>query len=103
MQDAGDVMLVSGTAAAAPGFPVAGVGATLGLGLAGSGGAVKTIGEGLEIATHLLSGDTKSGAEGVASSAVDKLIDIVLDALIPGPTPNMSKEIRGSFQNARIL
>jgi len=96
-------MMVSGTVAAIVGAPVAGVGAAPGLGLAGTGGAVKTIGDGIEIATNFLSGDTKSGAEGVAGSAVDYVIDKGLDAVIPGPTPKMSKEIRESAQNTKDI
>lgn len=93
LQEAGNNTAVAGLAVAAAGTPVAGVGAAPGLTIAAVGGIASTVGSGLEIATNLIAGDTSSavnkGMEEVAGEVANK----VLDKVLPGPTPDMSKPI----------
>ncbi|RWU09977.1 DUF6443 domain-containing protein [Pedobacter chitinilyticus] len=103
LQNTGDVMVVSGTVAAAVGAPVAGVGAAPGLALASGGGLVKTLGDGLEIVTNFVAGDTKSGAEGAAKQVVDAAIDKAVDVMLPGPTPKMASQFREAIKETKEI
>lgn len=96
LQKTGDDVAKVGYVAAAVGAPVAGVGATPGLTVAAAGNLTSAIGSAIEIGTEFFTGDyargaSKSASEGLVAGAA-YIGDKVIDKVVPGPTPNMSKE-----------
>jgi len=71
---------------AVPGAPtVAG-----GLAVAGVGTVVSLVGDGLELATNLVSGDLGKSGENVAVVVAGEVAGNVIDKIIPGPNPDLT-------------
>ncbi len=103
MQDVGDATAVVGYGGAVVGAGFAGVGAAPGLAVASAGELTSFFGSGLEILTYSLTGQYADAGEGAAWMAGGKVLDIVLDKVIPGPTPDMSKEITKALKTGNNL
>ena len=92
MQDAGDGIAIAGYGAAVVGAPIAGVGAAPGATVAAFGNGLALLGSGIEIATNLIAGDNGAAGQEAGFVAGGMVIDAVVDRVLPGPTPDMSKE-----------
>lgn len=103
LQNAGDVLVVSGTATAIMGTPVAEVGATPGLTMASAGSAIKTLGDGIEIFTNYITGDLKKGNEEVAKAIVDKGIEKAVDLTLPVVKPSMVKRFKDAINEGKDI
>jgi len=103
LQDVGDATAVAGYGGALVGAGVAGVGAAPGLAVAGAGEFTSLLGSGLEILTYGLTGQLgESGKEG-AWVGGGIILDALLDKAIPGPTPDMSREITNTLETGNEL
>jgi RHS repeat-associated protein len=92
MQDAGDTIAITGYAAAVVGAPIAGVGAAPGAALAVVGNGIGLLGSGIEIVTNLIAGDNGAAGQETGFVVGGLIIDAVVDRVLPGPTPDISKE-----------
>jgi hypothetical protein len=100
MEKVGDAMVITGTAAAIAGTPIGGVGGIPGATVAVAGGAESLIGSGIGILVNTIAGESKEALQGTVNVASDKISDVVIDkvvdAMFPGPTPKVS----GAFKEA---
>lgn len=103
MQDAGDATALAGYGGAVVGAGFAGVGAAPGLAVAGAGEFTSLIGSGLEISTYGLTGQLGEAGEEGAWVGGGIVLDAVLDKAIPGPTPDMSREMANALETGNEL
>lgn len=97
LQKTGDDMTTAGLVGAAVGAPIAGVGAAPGLAVATWGGAVSTAGSVLEIGVKLITQDEEATGD-IGAYVAGKVISEVVDKVLPGPTPDMSKPIKQTIK-----
>jgi len=98
MQDVGDQTATAGVLMAVAGAPVAGVGATPGGAVATAGKLTSLTGVGLEVVVEFIAGSDKNAvvtvANEVAYDVLGKVGNKAIDQLIPGPTPDVSGQIK---------
>lgn len=94
LQETGDTATLVGLGAAAVGAPIGGVGATPGLTLAAAGGTTSLIGTVLEVGINLVAGDGKEAVGVTGEYVAGELGGAVVDRVLPGPNPDLSKEIQ---------
>jgi len=98
LQDGGDKVAAVGAVAAVAGAPIAGVGAAPGATLAAAGKAVSLTGALLEVVVESVAGSNKNAAVTAANEVTYEVLGRVgfkaIDQLIPGPTPNVSGEVK---------
>ncbi|SDX31475.1 hypothetical protein [Aequorivita viscosa] len=92
LQTAGDGIAIVGYGAAIVGAGVGGVGATPGAAIAGIGEGVSTFGSALEFGINLMTGDHKSAGKNLGFYLGGEAIDMTFDRILPGPTPDISKD-----------
>ena len=102
LQDGGDKVAIIGAAAAVAGAPVAVVGAAPGATIAAAGKAVSFTGAALEVIVEYVAGSKKNAAVTVANEATYEVLGKIgskaLDQLIPGPTPDVSGEVKDAVK-----
>jgi RHS repeat-associated protein len=101
IQKFGDNTTSAGLAMAATGAivtaPVGGEGAAPGLAVATAGGAINTAGTFLEIGVKWIAGDAEAAGD-TGAYVFGKMVNGVTDKLLPGPTPDMSKQVEGAVK-----
>ncbi|MES2417944.1 MAG: hypothetical protein V4541_07125, partial [Bacteroidota bacterium] len=107
LQDGGDKVAAVGAVAAIAGAPIAGVGAAPGATLATAGKAVSLTGVVLEVAVEFIAGSDKNAGVTIANEAgygaLGKLGSKAIDNMIPGPTPDVSKQLKEGLKQAAGL
>ena len=93
LQNAGDGIAITGYGAAVVGSAVAGVGAAPGAAIAGIGEGVSTFGSTLEFGVNFMSGNYKSAGKNLGFYLGGEVIDMTFDRILPGPTPDISKDV----------
>ena len=98
LQDGGDKVAVVGAAAAVASTPIAEVGAAPGATLAAAGKAVSLTGALLEVIVESVAGSNKNAAVTVVNEVKYEVLGRIgskaIDQLIPGPTPDISGEVK---------
>ena len=91
IEDAGAVTAVTGAAIAATGLgaPEGIAVASVGVSGAAVGAGVSLLGEGLEAAVSFIAGDTGDAVETAAEIVVNGLVNIGVDAIVPGNAPDV--------------
>ena len=102
LQKTGDDIATSGLVGAAVGVPFAGVGAAPGLAVATWGGVVNTVGSVLEMGVKLITQDEEATKD-VSAFVAGKVASLVVDKVLPGPTPDMSKPIKQAIQTTNTI
>lgn len=98
MQEVGDKTAAVGAGMTVVGAAVAGVGASPGLAVSGTGKVTSLIGAGLEVAVEAVAGSNKNAvatlANEVTYGAIGALGGKAVDQLLPAPLPGLSTEIK---------
>lgn len=107
MQNTGDNIAYAGYGTAVVGSAFAGVGAAPGLTIAAEGEFISLVGSGLEIGVQWISGDFDAASSKAGSEAgwyvAGKVVSEGLDRVIPGPTPDITREAAETIQNGKDI